>query len=157
MAITFSRAPKPARTVVGKVPWAHARLSWHAGPMNPAFPDGWRPTVLVHLRIRVALDRQAELRAFFREAIPFYGAPGGIRVSLLSKDADPECFIEQIEYADERTCQEDDERTRSDSTMGQYLARWRSMLAEAPIVEVYREALLDHQPGSSRPETPSWP
>jgi hypothetical protein len=111
--------------------------------MSPSIPDGRGPTVLVHLRIHVTPDRQAELREFLREAIPFYEAPGGIRVCLLSKDGEPEHFIEQIEYADERTYQEDDERTRSDSTMGQYLARWRSMLAEAPTVEVYREASLD--------------
>ena len=60
------------------------------------------------------------------------------------RDAEPESFIEQIEYADESTYQQDDERTRSDSTMGHYLARWRSLLAEAPVVEVYREASLAH-------------
>jgi hypothetical protein len=102
----------------------------------------WRARVWLHVLIRVANERQAEFRAFLRKAIPFYEAPGGIRVCLLSKDAEPEVFIEQIEYIDERSYQEDDERTRSDPIMTQLLARWRSLLAEPPILEVYREAPL---------------
>ena len=87
-------------------------------------------------------ERKVEFNSFLLEAIPFYEAPGGIRVRLLSKDAEPDRFIEQIEYADEHTYQLDDERVRSDSTMKKYLARWRSMLAEPPTVEVYRTAAL---------------
>ncbi len=110
--------------------------------MDSPVGDPWRATVWLHLRIRVAAERQAEFRSFLRKAIPFYEAPGGIRVRLLSKDAEPDRFIEQIEYVDERCYQEDDERTRSDPTMVELLARWRSLLAEPPIVEVYREAPL---------------
>jgi len=110
--------------------------------MDSSVGDPWRATVWLHLRIRVAAERQAEFRSFLREAIRFYEAPGGIRVRLLSKDTEPERFIEQIEYIDERTYHEDDERTRSDLTMAQFLARWRSLLAEPPVVEVYREAPL---------------
>ncbi|MGO9408630.1 MAG: hypothetical protein ACLP41_15330 [Acidimicrobiales bacterium] len=82
--------------------------------MDSSVGDPWRATVCLHLRIRVATERQAEFRSFLREAIPFYEAPGGIRVRLLSKDTEPEQFIEQVEYVDERSYQEDDERTRSD-------------------------------------------
>ncbi|MGA2530702.1 MAG: hypothetical protein ABSG36_16285 [Acidimicrobiales bacterium] len=110
--------------------------------MDSSLGEVWRPSVFVHLRIRVALDRQAEFRSFLLEAIPYYEAPGGIRVALLSRDAEPDRFIELIEYVDERAYQLDNERTRSDSTMRQYLARWRSMLAEPPKVEVYRKASL---------------
>ncbi|MGA2805272.1 MAG: hypothetical protein ABSF89_12925 [Acidimicrobiales bacterium] len=110
--------------------------------MDSSVGDPWRATVCLHLRIRVATERQSEFRSFLREAIPFYEAPGGIRVRLLSKDTEPERFIEQIEYVDERTYQEDDERTRSDPTMAQFLAQWRSLLAEPPVVEIYREAPL---------------
>jgi hypothetical protein len=60
----------------------------------------------------------------------------------LSQETEPERFIEQIEYVDERAYQSDDERTRSDPTMAQLLARWRSLLAEPPTVEVYRESPL---------------
>ena len=115
---------------------------WHDGMMDSSVGDPWRATVCLQLRIRVATERQAEFRSFLREAIPFYEAPGGIRVRLLSKDTEPEHFIEQVEYVDERSYQEDDERTRSDPTMAQFLARWRSLLAEPPVVEVYREAPL---------------
>ena len=117
-------------------------LTWHADEMGLSIADAWHPTVFVHLRIHVVLERQAEFRSFLQEAIPFYEAPGGIRVRLLSRVTEPERFIEQIAYIDERTYQEDEERTRSDSTMGDFLARWRSILAEPPIVEVYREASL---------------
>jgi len=110
--------------------------------MDSSVGDPWRATVCLQLRIRVATERQAEFCSFLREAIPFYEAPGGIRVRLLSKDTEPEHFIEQVEYVDERSYQEDDERTRSDPTMAQFLARWRSLLAEPPVVEVYREAPL---------------
>jgi quinol monooxygenase YgiN len=110
--------------------------------MNSSVGDLWLATVWVHLRIRVATERQDEFRSFLREAISFYEAPGGIRVHLLSQDTEPERFIEQIEYVDERAYQNDDERTRSDPTMAQLLARWRSLLAEPPTVEVYRESPL---------------
>ena len=110
--------------------------------MDSSVGDPWRATVWLQLRIRVATERQAEFRSFLREAIPFYEAPGGIRVRLLSKDTEPEHFIEQVEYVDERSYQQDDERTRSDPAMAQFLARWRSLLAEPPVVEVYREAPL---------------
>jgi hypothetical protein len=107
--------------------------------MDSSVDDPWRATVCLHLQIRVATERQAEFLSFLRDAIPFYEAPGGIRVHLLSKDAEPERFIERIEYIDERTYRQDDERTRSDPTMARFLARWRSLLAEPPVVEVYRE------------------
>ena len=107
--------------------------------MNLQVSHEWRAAVSVHLRIRVAEDRQPEFHSFLHAAIPFYEAPGGIRVRLLSRDAEPEHFIEQVEYIDERAYLDDDERTRSDSTMVQYLETWRSFLSEAPIVEVYRE------------------
>ncbi len=109
---------------------------------DSSIADPWQATVCLHLRIRVATERQAEFRMFLREAIPFYEAPGGIRVRLLLNDAEPDRFIEQIEYIDERTYQADDERTRSDPTMAQFLTRWRSLLAEPPVVEVYSEAPL---------------
>ncbi len=110
--------------------------------MDSSVGDSWRATVCLHLRIRVATERQAEFRSFLREAIPFYEAPGGIRVRLLSNATESDRFIEQIEYIDEHTYQQDDERTRSDPTMAQFLARWRSLLGEPPVVEVYREAPL---------------
>ena len=106
--------------------------------MTSSEGDPWLPTVFVHLRLRVATQRQNEFRSFLRDAITFYEAPGGIRVRLLSQDADPERFIEQIEYVDERAYENDDERTRSDPTMVHLLAQWRSLLAEPPTVEVYR-------------------
>ncbi len=110
--------------------------------MSSPVGDLWRGAVFVHLRIRVAEDCQAEFGSFLREAIPFYESPGGIRVHLLSDEADPERFVELVEYIDECTYRQDDHRIQSDPTMAEFLARWRSLLAEPPIVEVYREADL---------------
>lgn len=107
--------------------------------MEPDPTDSWRPAISVHLRIRVFSGRQNDLYEFLADAIPFYESPGGIRVRLLSDSGDPERFIELIEYIDEETYREDDERVNTDRTMAQYLARWRELLAEPPVVEVYRE------------------
>ena len=112
--------------------------------MNSSVSEPWRAGVFVHLRIRVAEDRQAEFRSVLGEAIPFYEFPGGIRVRLLSDDDDPERFIELVEYIDERTYRQDDDRVQSDPTMAEFLARWRSLLVEPPIVEVYHQADLPH-------------
>ncbi len=102
--------------------------------------DGW--SVQVHLRIRVPTNKQPEFLAFLREAIPYYEAPGGVRVTLLTEAQDPERFIELVEYASEAAYANDDERVRSDPTMARYLERWRTLLAEPPAVEVYRPTRL---------------
>lgn len=99
----------------------------------------WRPAVSVHLRIRVGSERSDELRSFLRGAIPFYESPGGIRVRLLVDSEAPDRFIEIVDYASEHAYLEDEERVRSDATMSRYLAQWRTLLAEPPIVEVYRD------------------
>jgi quinol monooxygenase YgiN len=92
----------------------------------------------LHLRGRVAPGRRAELVAFLREAIPFYEQPGGIRVRLLWEVADPDRFIEVVEYVDQRTHDRDQARVDSDPQMQDYLRRWRALLAEPPQVETYR-------------------
>jgi quinol monooxygenase YgiN len=99
--------------------------------------EPWRAAVMVHLRVRVAPDRQDEFRAFLDEAIPFYEAPGGIRISLLNDTSDPERFIELVEYVDAGAYRQDEERVRSDPTMAEYLSRWRSLLSGPPDVETY--------------------
>ena len=112
--------------------------------MDSSVNELWRAAVFVHLRIRVAEDRQAEFRAFLVEAIPFYESPGGIRVRLLSEETDRERFIELVEYIDERAYLQDEERVESDPTMAEFLARWRSLLLEPPIVEIYHQVDLPH-------------
>jgi hypothetical protein len=108
-------------------------------PVVPNQADGLRPAVSVHLRICIEPGRAGELRSFLREAIPFYESPGGIRVRLLGDAGAPDRFIEVIDYASEDAYLRDEERVKSDATMAQYLARWRALLAEPPIVEVYRD------------------
>jgi len=96
------------------------------------------PAVEIHLRIRVEPDRRDDLLAFLREAIPFYESPGGIRVRLVERDGDPNRFIEFVEYATEADYERDQHRVEHDPEMKRYLERWRAILAEPPVVEVYR-------------------
>ncbi|MBX9736132.1 MAG: antibiotic biosynthesis monooxygenase [Phycisphaerales bacterium] len=92
----------------------------------------------LHLRCRVAAGKRDEFLAFLREAIPFYESPGGITVRLLQDMSDDHRFIELVLYNDQAAYECDQERIASDPTMMAYLARWRGLLAEPPVVEVYR-------------------
>ena len=94
----------------------------------------------VHLRIRVPEGGREALLAFLDEAVPFYESPGGIRVRLLAHAEAGDRFVEQVDHVDERTYQADEERLRSEATVAGYLDRWRGLLAEPPVVEVYRPA-----------------
>lgn len=96
----------------------------------------------LHLRCRVAPGRRAEFLAFLREAIPFYESPGGIEVCIWQDANDDHRFIERVRYADEAAYHRDQERVANDPTMKTYLARWRQLLAEPPIVETYRGVVL---------------
>lgn len=91
----------------------------------------------LHLRIRVATARRAAFDAFLREAIPFYEAPGGIRIRLLEDRADPTRLIEVVEYDSRESYERDQRRVESDPEMKRFLERWRALLEEPPIVEVY--------------------
>mgnify|MGYP001194463992 FL=1 len=92
----------------------------------------------LHLRIRVLPGRRVDFLAFLLDATPFYQKPGGIRIELLEDVSDDHRFIEVVHYADEPTFQRDQARVRDDPEMKQYLSRWRALLAEPPVVEVYR-------------------
>ena len=92
----------------------------------------------LHLRIRVLPGKREEFLAFLRQAIPFYESPGGIEVRLLEDVADDHRFIELVLYDDQAAYERDQQRVAGDPTMKAYLARWRGLLAEPPVVEVYR-------------------
>jgi len=92
----------------------------------------------LHLRCRVAAGKREEFLAFLREAIPFYESPGGITVRLLQDMSDDHRFIELVLYDDHAAYERDQQRVAGDPTMKAYLARWRGLLAEPPVVEVYR-------------------
>jgi quinol monooxygenase YgiN len=95
----------------------------------------------LHLRLRVAPGRRGEFLAFLREAIPFYergGRSGEVEVRLLEDAADDHRFIELVLYKDEAAYRRDQERVAHDPEMKRYLDRWRALLAEPPVVEVYR-------------------
>ncbi|HET9140777.1 putative quinol monooxygenase [Actinophytocola sp.] len=99
----------------------------------------------LHLRGRVAPGRREDLVAFLRQAIPFYERPGGIRVRLMWDVADPDRFIEVVEYADQQSHDDDQARVADDPEMSDYLRRWRELLAEPPQVETYRHDPRPHR------------
>lgn len=97
----------------------------------------------LHLRIRVAPGRRAEFLAFLAQAIPTYQSPGGITIRLLEDLHDDHRFIELVLYDDLAAYQRDQQRVATDPAMQALLARWRSLLAEPPVVEVYRLLAVD--------------
>lgn len=97
--------------------------------------DGVR--VDLHLRVRVKPGQRGAFLEFLGEAILFYESPGGIRVWLLEDLHDDHRFIELVSYGDRGAYERDQERVRSDPEMQRYLARWRALLAEPPVVEAY--------------------
>lgn len=92
----------------------------------------------LHLTGRAALGRRTDLVAFLTEAIPFYEAPGGIRVRLLWDFTDEDRFVEVVEYADQTTYDRDQQRVAQDPQMRAYLARWRALLDGPAEVRTYR-------------------
>lgn len=91
----------------------------------------------LHLRLTVKLGRRDEFLAFLRDAIPYYESPGGIEVSLLQDYDNPHRFIEIIRYRDQAAYVDDQRRVDADPRMRDYIERWRALLAEPPVAEVY--------------------
>ena len=94
--------------------------------------------IQLHLRIRVKDNAREAFLAFLREAIPYYESPGGIRVRLLRDRADPERYIEVIEYDSQDKFELDEHRIAHDPQMRAFLDRWRALLAGPPEVEVLK-------------------
>ncbi len=92
----------------------------------------------LHLRIRVKPGRRADFLKFLDEAVPVYESPGGIEVRLLEDMNDDHRFIELVLYQNEDAYARDQERVKDDPVMRSLLARWRELLVDPPIVEVYR-------------------
>jgi quinol monooxygenase YgiN len=95
--------------------------------------------MVILLSGRVQPGRRDDLVRFLRDAVPYYEKPGNILTRLLRSPADPDHFVEVIEYADRATYERDQERVASDPEMRAYLERWHSLLAQPPSVEVYEE------------------
>lgn len=92
----------------------------------------------LHLQVRVKPGFRQAFLDFLREAAPYYESPGGIEVRLLQDFENDHRFIELVLYDDEQTYERDQQRVMQDERMKQYLARWRELLAEPPIVKTYR-------------------
>ncbi len=91
----------------------------------------------IHLRGTVAAGQRVAFEQFLVEAIPYYEAPGDIRVRILWSIADADRFIEIIEYADQDAHDRDQLRVENDVRMRELLGRWRDLLNEPPVVETY--------------------
>jgi quinol monooxygenase YgiN len=100
----------------------------------------------LHLRLRVAPGRRDEFLAFLRDAIPYYEAPGGIRIRLLQDREEPDLFIEVVEYRDRAAYETDQVRVESEPGMRERIKSWRSLLAEPPQVEIYEIRAVDVVP-----------
>lgn len=105
--------------------------------MKPIAASGRRR--FLHLRLRVAGEKQESLLSFLREAVPFYEEPGGIHVRLLRSLEDPARFIEEVEYRDAETYDRDQVRVESDARMRSLLDRWRVLLEGPAEVERYED------------------
>jgi hypothetical protein len=102
---------------------------------NPGIASG---PIALHLRIRVLSERRNDFLAFLSEAIPFYEAPGGIRIVVLQSRDDPDDFIEVVEYQEHEIYERDQMRVDSDPDMKERLVRWRGFLVGPVTVETYR-------------------
>jgi hypothetical protein len=94
--------------------------------------------VYLHLEIRTSVGKRDLLQSFLAEAIPFYESAGDLKVKLLQNAADPNAFIEIIEYESQQALDRDNRRTESDPEMIQYIARWRSLLDKVEVT-IYRD------------------
>lgn len=100
--------------------------------------QGPRPgRIDLHLRIRIKPGRRGEFLQFLREAIPYYESPGGIDIRLLQDRGDDHRFIELVLYDDAAAYERDQRRIAEDAEMQRLLARWRGLLAEEPVIEVF--------------------
>lgn len=95
------------------------------------------PAVVLVLEGRVPVGGRAALEEFLAEASRYYEEPGGIRVRLHWDRSDACRFREIIEYESVQGFEADDERTRSDNRMREYLARWRRLLDGDSSVTVW--------------------
>src|SRR6185437_2878828 len=95
--------------------------------------------MLIQLRGRVTDGRWDDLVCFLHKAIPFYEEPGGIRVRLLRDVADPDAFVEVVEYETEASWTADQHRVEDDPAMIARLDEWRGLLAGPVEVQTLRD------------------
>jgi len=100
----------------------------------------------LHLRFRVKPGMRGAYLAFLAEGKPFYESPGGIEVRLLEDLHDDHRFIELILYAGREVYERDQLRVKNDPTMRAFLERWRALLVDPPVVEVYVHAAIPGPP-----------
>jgi hypothetical protein len=106
--------------------------------------------MLIQLQGRVVHGRWDDLVSFLDDAIPFYEEPGGIKVRLLRDVADPDAFIEVIEYDNEESYAADQRRVESDPAMIARLEEWRSLLASPIGVRTFRDVTPSAGPTRDR-------
>lgn len=98
--------------------------------------------IVLQLHIRPAAGQREALLSFLREARVYYESPDGIRMRVLESREDADAIIEVFEYETERAFEADEWRVEHDEQMKALLAKWRSLLAGPPRVEVFREVAV---------------
>ncbi|MFN3430262.1 MAG: putative quinol monooxygenase [Candidatus Sericytochromatia bacterium] len=94
--------------------------------------------VVLHLHIRVRDDHRQALMAYVREAFPVFEAQGGCKGVLYQDAGDPERYDEVFYYASEESYQAGERAIQEDPEQVRLLERWRALLAEPPVVKVFR-------------------
>lgn len=82
--------------------------------------------------------RRADYLAFLREARVLASARGGIDVRLLEDPVDDHRFTELLLYDDASAYDRERQRDATDPAARLDAERWRALLAEPPVVEVWR-------------------
>lgn len=94
--------------------------------------------VVLHLTLNCRDPSGEELKDFLREAIPFYESLPGVKIRLL-EGPERGRFVEVVEYESENAFDRDHIRLSEDPKMINYIARWRELLIEPPLVEQLTE------------------
>ncbi|HEY9842174.1 MAG: hypothetical protein ACAI44_06825 [Candidatus Sericytochromatia bacterium] len=101
--------------------------------------------VVLHLHIRVQPEKLTEFWDYVQQAFPVFEARGDCKGMVYAEGDEPGCFDEVFYYQSEAAYLAGEKAIRENPVEIALLAQWRSLLAEAPRVEVQRRV---NRPGS---------
>jgi hypothetical protein len=104
-------------------------------------PKKRSPTVRRTLQFRFTLPNadSAHLLSMVKAAAPFLEAFGSTRIRLLQNVDDPARYVHEIEYDTPEALELNRQRIAGDARFQAYVQTWRSLLAGAVDIDVYRE------------------
>jgi hypothetical protein len=101
--------------------------------------NGVRPHFVLYLEFGCREPTGHDLTRYLRQAVPFYQSLPGVNVRLLRSLDRPGRFVEIIEYANDEAFRADKTRVSDDERMQSFLAEWRELLTEPPVVEHFAD------------------